>query len=47
MAKSQNKGNREIRKPKADKSKAPAAQSAPFAMRAGLTPAPKAGGKKK
>ncbi len=45
MAKSQNKGNRELRKPKADK-KAPKTQASPFAERAGMV-APKPGGKKK
>jgi hypothetical protein len=47
MAKGQSKGNREVRKPKADKAKAPVVQNLPFAARAGLSAAPKTGGKKK
>ncbi len=47
MAKSQDKGNREIRKPKKEKSKPPASQASPFAARGGATSAPKPGGKKK
>ena len=46
MAKGQQKGNREARKPKAEKQKPPAAQASPFAVRAGLSPAPKPAGKK-
>ena len=45
MAKGKNKGNREIRKPKSEKIKAPSSQTAPFAARAGLS-APKFGAKK-
>jgi hypothetical protein len=48
MAKGFNKSNREVRKPKADKTKAPAAQSSPFAARPGTVGIGKAaGGKKK
>lgn len=47
MAKPQNKGNREMRKPKMEKSRPPSTQSSPFAARAGAAAAPKAGGKKK
>lgn len=47
MAKTQNKPNREIRKPKADKTKAPPAQSSPFGMRSALAPGDKGRGKKK
>jgi hypothetical protein len=46
MAKGMNKSNREVRKPKADKTKAPAAQSSPFAARPGSSSGAK-GGKKK
>lgn len=46
MAKGQQKGNREVRKPKAEKQKPPASQASPFAVRAGMSPAPKPGGKK-
>ena len=46
MAKGNQKGNREVRKLKAEKSKPPASQASPFAVRVGLTPAPKTGGKK-
>jgi hypothetical protein len=46
MAKGQQKGNREVRKPKSGKAKPPAAQTAPFAVRSGIAAAPKPGGKK-
>lgn len=46
MPKGNQKGNREVRKPKSTKTKPPAAQASQFAVRAGLSAAPKAGGKK-
>jgi hypothetical protein len=46
MAKGNQKGNREVRKPKQEKQKPPAAQASPFAVRAGMSSAPKSGGKK-
>lgn len=46
MAKGQQKGNREVRKPKSAKVKTPANQVAPFAVRSGIAAAPKPGGKK-
>ncbi len=46
MAKGNQKGNREVRKPKAEKPKPATTQASPFAARAGLSPAPKGGAKK-
>ena len=46
MAKGNQKGNREVRKPKAEKQKPPASQASPFAVRAGMSPPAKTGGKK-
>lgn len=46
MAKGQQKGNREIRKPKSAKIKTPTTQESPFSARAGLSAPPKPGGKK-
>jgi hypothetical protein len=46
MAKGNQKGNREVRKPKAEKQKPPASQASPFGVRAGISPAAKTGGKK-
>jgi hypothetical protein len=46
MAKGQQKGNREVRKPKSSKIKTPSTQDAPFAVRSGVTAVPKPGGKK-
>jgi len=45
MAKGQQKGNREIRKPKSAKPKTNAEQNAPFLVKAGIA-APKPVGKK-
>lgn len=47
MAKGQQKGNREVRKPKSTKVKAPSSQESPFAVRSGMASAAKTGGKKK
>lgn len=46
MAKSQQRGNREKRKPKAEKSKPPPAQTSPFARTLGIG-SPKGGAAKK
>lgn len=46
MAKGQQKGNREIRKPKSVKPKTPAAQETPFLTKAGMGAATKPAGKK-
>jgi hypothetical protein len=46
MARGQQKGNREVRKPKFLKIKTPSTQDTPFAIRSGLTATSKPGGKK-
>lgn len=46
MAKGQQKGNREVRKPKSAKIKTPMTRDLPFAVRSGVTAASKPGGKK-
>jgi hypothetical protein len=46
MARGQQKGNREIRKPKSVKPKIPAAQDAPFLTKSGVGTVAKAAGKK-
>ncbi|MEQ1649987.1 MAG: hypothetical protein ABL898_15515 [Hyphomicrobiaceae bacterium] len=46
MAKGQQKSNREVRKPKAEKAKPPASQTSPFAAGKNLGK-PKSGGGKK
>jgi hypothetical protein len=46
MAKGFQKGNREVRKPKSVKTKPPAAQTSPFAVRAGMSAPGKPVGKK-
>lgn len=46
MAKGQQKGNREIRKPKSAKPKTPAAQASPFLTKSGMAAATNASGKK-
>jgi hypothetical protein len=45
MAKGFQKGNREVRKPKSTKAKLPAAQTSPFAVRAGMNAPKKPTGK--
>jgi hypothetical protein len=46
MAKGQQKGNREMRKPKSEKQKPPVAQTSPFLAAAGMAK-PKGGAPKK
>lgn len=46
MAKGQQKSNREVRKPKAEKAKPPADQTSPFASSRNLAKPPSGGGKK-
>ncbi len=46
MAKGQQKGNREVRKPKAAKPKTPEAQTAPFLTKAGMGAPTKPAGRK-
>jgi hypothetical protein len=46
MSKGFQKPNKEIRKPKSVKTKPPASQASPFAVRAGLSAKPKPGDKK-
>lgn len=46
MAKGQQKGNREIRKPKSAKPKIPAGQDTPFLAKSGMGAVTKAPGKK-
>ncbi len=46
MAKGQQKGNREVRKPKSAKPKTPAAQETPFLTKSGMGAATKPPGRK-
>jgi hypothetical protein len=46
MAKGQQKGNREVRKPKSAKPKIPAGQDTPFLAKSGMGAATKSPGKK-